>query len=148
MKISQTPFQYGWYSVSQNLYMALCAILGARLVSGEATNIPVMKVAAWSFIWVLSSELISLVYLNLRHRPWRNELEVDHLGVKFQSWGKQRELSWQQITKVKMPGSIRFPLRHLCFHGGDNNKISCDLRCFSPDDRERIVDRIKLYQPH
>ncbi|RTR31317.1 hypothetical protein [Shewanella atlantica] len=148
MKISQTPFQYGWYSISQNLYLALSAALGARLASGEAANIPVMKVAVWSFIGVLCSELISLVYLNLRHRPWRQELEVNHLGVKYQSRGKQRELSWQQITKVKMPGSIRFPLRDMCFISGENKKISCDLRCFSLEDRDRIIDRIKLYQPH
>ncbi len=148
MKISQTPFQYGWYWISQNLYMALCAILGGWLASGKATPVYVTRVAVGSFIGILCFELMSLVYLKLRHRPWRNELEVDHLGVKFQSWGKQRELSWQQITKVKMPKSIRFPIRDLCFHGDENNKISCDLRCFSADDRERIVDRIKLYQPH
>ncbi len=148
MKISQTPFQYGWYWVSQNLYFALCAIVGARLVSGEATNIHAVKVAVGSAIGIFCFELISLVYLRLRCRPWRHELEVDYVGVKYQASGKRRELSWQQITKVKMPRFTHFPLRHLCFHGGDNNKISCDLRCFSPDDRERIVDRIKLYQPH
>jgi len=148
MKISQTPFQYGWYWISLNLYMAFSAGLGAKFASTELTNNQIVRVAVWSFIGVLCAELLSLVYLNLRHRPWRNELEVDHLGVRYQARGKQRELCWQQITKVKMPKSIRFPLRNLCFHGGDNNKISCDLRCFSPDDRERIVDRIKLYQPH
>jgi len=148
MKISQTPFQYGWYWISQNLYFALTGILGGWLASGKATPVYVTRVVVGSFIGIFCFELISLVYLKLRRRPWRHELEVDHLGVKFRSRGKQRELSWQQITKVKMPKSIHFPLRHLCFHGGDNNKISCDLRCFSPDDRERIVDRIKLYQPH
>lgn len=148
MKISQTPFQYGWYSVSQNLYLALCAILATWLVSGEVTNIHLSKVAVGSFIGVLCFELISLVYLKLRHRPWRKELEVDHIGVRYQAGGKQRELCWQQISKVKMPWSIHFPMSELRFYCGDNQRISCDLRCFSLEDRDRVIDRIKLYQPH